>query len=345
MDPYLALIAGTPTDSSNQQLLAKGLRRDADFGALGMVSGDAALSPFGKMLLNRSNTNATTLGTNRMAQNKQRALQKYYDTMEGFRESQAKTAADRLSLDQKRADEIARHNKVMEEAALMRALNAGRSSGKSQRMRYSDIKMLYQQGNVTKALGDLLEQAKDPNLKVGKMALPGMRTVGNFLAQYGYGDKNSKAAQDWWANYDKFYTLEMRNLLFGATLTPNEQRAWAGANISPEMDDQQIQQKLTNLFNVLQERKARIANVYVDEGYNPQSIETLTGVDVTPDQSSADQGDQGGQGDVIHTPENGYGPLYGEGGGNTPLIPNLDNMSLEELMQLQKQYEDMNAGQ
>jgi hypothetical protein len=70
--------------------------------------------------------------------------------------------------------------------------------------------------------------------------------------------------QGWWREYELLYSLPERNRLFGATLTPNEQASWEGANINSGMKPEQIERHLATLKRIhkdvtrrmLDERKA-----------------------------------------------------------------------------------------
>lgn len=66
-----------------------------------------------------------------------------------------------------------------------------------------------------------------------------------------------KERQRWWSNFKGLYENPLRHELFGSALTAGEQTQWANSMINPNMDAQQIRDKLNDLMrlnNVQQER-------------------------------------------------------------------------------------------
>lgn len=88
----------------------------------------------------------------------------------------------------------------------------------------------------------------------------------------------SSNASVWWQNYDR-YKNEVRNELFGSALTPSEQAAFESADITPNMDAGQIRANLKIQQDVVEGALTRRARSAVVQGYNPQAVEFLTGLD------------------------------------------------------------------
>ena len=292
MDPYLALIRGTPqgktrAEQAQQEVLANTLRRTRNFGALGMGSGDEFLAPLGKRMYDSAGEQAKTLGSNRMAQQRQDDLRGYYDTQrkqmeQGIDAANKKheLAKAKQALEERKADDLARYRDRMARAALKRAMAAADKAKNNpyKRLTSSASGKLMARGEVMDTLDSLLNEFEsDPKFDPGRAAIPFQRTASNFLAQYGFGTDNSKDIQDWWALYNKFYTLPERNEKFGATLTPNEQAAWRDANIGPEMTTAQIKEKLGNLQKVMASWTQRMMKGYRADSHNPEAIEEFVG--------------------------------------------------------------------
>jgi hypothetical protein len=82
--------------------------------------------------------------------------------------------------------------------------------------------------------------------------------------------------RDWWAN---FRTLDnqIRNELFGATLTPSEQAAYAQTSINERMDPKTIRENLTRREKVIRDALSRRTKYLKANGYNSEAIDALTG--------------------------------------------------------------------
>jgi hypothetical protein len=56
-------------------------------------------------------------------------------------------------------------------------------------------------------------------------------------------DEDKESAQ-WWANYQRMYELPLRHDFFGGALTATEAALWKAANITPDMEPEQIKESL-----------------------------------------------------------------------------------------------------
>lgn len=84
---------------------------------------------------------------------------------------------------------------------------------------------------------------------------------------------------EWWQQYDR-YKNEVRNELFGASLTEGEQRAFEAADITPNMGPEVLRRNLAKQSEVIQKGLERQARTWGAQGYNREAIREATGVDV-----------------------------------------------------------------
>jgi hypothetical protein len=56
-------------------------------------------------------------------------------------------------------------------------------------------------------------------------------------------DEDKESAQ-WWANYQRMYELPLRHDFIGGALTATEAALWKAANITPDMEPEQIKESL-----------------------------------------------------------------------------------------------------
>lgn len=82
--------------------------------------------------------------------------------------------------------------------------------------------------------------------------------------------------REWWARF-KDIDNQIRNDLFGATLTPSEQAAYADTSIAPNMAPDIIRQNLTNRREILRKALARDTDFLRANGYNGAAIDALAG--------------------------------------------------------------------
>ena len=78
----------------------------------------------------------------------------------------------------------------------------------------------------------------------------------------------NEAKDDWWRQYARFYTIETRNRLFGATLTPGEEASWESANINRGMTETQITTRLKAVEDKARERANKRLDEYESAGWD-----------------------------------------------------------------------------
>lgn len=75
------------------------------------------------------------------------------------------------------------------------------------------------------------------------------------------------AQSQWWQDYQS-YVNEVRHGLFGAALTPSEQREFDRANVNPGMAPSQIRSNLARQKLIAERAASRRANAYKAQGYS-----------------------------------------------------------------------------
>jgi hypothetical protein len=167
---------------------------------------------------------------------------------------------------------VAQQRRDIEGAKLARTIAQIRAQGKNKphKLTVSDRKQLKATGETLGAMNASLGEFKD---EYTQQFGPGPQSqLANTMARYGLGTEKMEEAEQWWSNWNRFYTLETRNRLFGATLTPNEQRAWNAADINPSMDPDEIRTRVSNLLGTMRETTGRELGALVEGGYNPDEI-------------------------------------------------------------------------
>jgi hypothetical protein len=102
------------------------------------------------------------------------------------------------------------------------------------------------------------------------------KTVG----QLGIGTKNASDAAQWWQGYDR-YKNEVRKDLYGATLTPSEERTFESADIRAGMDPALITKNLAMQRTIIERGMKRKSDALTKAGFNPEVINSAYGIDVT----------------------------------------------------------------
>jgi hypothetical protein len=103
-----------------------------------------------------------------------------------------------------------------------------------------------------------------------------MKTVG----QLGIGTENADQASQWWQGYDR-YKNTVRKDLYGATLTPSEERSFETADIRPGMDPARVKQNLELQRTILERAMKRKTDAFTASGFNPDVIGKAYGLDVS----------------------------------------------------------------
>lgn len=81
----------------------------------------------------------------------------------------------------------------------------------------------------------------------------------------------------WWQGYDRMKN-EVRNELFGASLTIGEQRAFEAADITPNMDPKTVKANLGKQAKLIEVALRRKARTWAAQGYNRDAIQEVTGI-------------------------------------------------------------------
>jgi hypothetical protein len=140
-------------------------------------------------------------------------------------------------------------------------------------------------------------QAKGGKLgAVGEIPILGsaLRQASNYAASKGAGTDDvidqktgevksygTKTTALQWQNYKRWYELAQRNNMFGATLTPNEMRAWASANPSAAQTDAQIAEGLKVMQKVYSHAQKALSEGLESEGYDPVAIRSYSSLSTT----------------------------------------------------------------
>lgn len=280
-DIYQSLIAGTP-DQAKIPALVDQLRRRRALGELGALTGDQVLSPFGSGLVKESDKYAEQLGENRLkAADDTRAA----DYQKALTDHQAQVLKATLDRDK----ETGRYHQGLVDAALARAkaaqdaVNAKAAAGpKKSKLRTTDITALQEDSATVRGMDDIMKQM-DEGISIGTkkafgLPVPGSRALANTAAAMGYGSDADKKSYALFQQWDRLYNLAARNKLFGATLSTNEQRAWAAANPSVAQTDEQIRAAIPIMQKVYQNKLEKRMKGLKDEGYDETAIRDYAGM-------------------------------------------------------------------
>lgn len=104
------------------------------------------------------------------------------------------------------------------------------------------------------------------------------------LAQSVNSDLGTPGQRDWWASFKRMDN-QVRNELFGATLTPSEQAAYEATTVSPRMDPKEVRQNLRTRAEIVRKALSRRTDYFKTSGYNPKAIDALAG-EYAPDFAS-----------------------------------------------------------
>lgn len=266
-DLYSYLIGPPPTDPQSQSVLAEQLRRRRSFGELGAVTGDRVLQPFGQGQITSADAAAKQVQDTRQKDIDNAQTAKY----EAGQLAHMKEVED---LTKRGQDLDHMYQMLMAQAALEKANKTGVQ--KIPRLRQGDIKDLQDMAQDIGEFNELEDYLKKGNgfgaKTIGKIPVPGYRTLTNFGASMGIGSEEDKTAFAMKQKFDRLYTLGARNRLFGATLTSNEQSAWESANPSTRQSDEQIAKALPAMRKVFERRLRNKAGGLTRENYDPDAI-------------------------------------------------------------------------
>jgi hypothetical protein len=89
----------------------------------------------------------------------------------------------------------------------------------------------------------------------------------------GFGTEGQR---DWWAQF-KRNDNQIRNDLFGATLTPSEQASYASTTVAPDMAPSEIKRNLKTRKEIIQKALKRKRAFFIANGYSQEAVDALAG--------------------------------------------------------------------
>ncbi len=266
-DLYETLIGAAPTTPQKQKAVANQLRRRRSFGELGALTGDRVLQPFGQGMSKQADQYAENIQDTRQHDIDDAQTKAYQTGQLGHMKQ-----VERLTERGQTLDHI--YQMMMAQAAMEKAEKTG--APKISKLRQGDIKDLQDQSQTIgefKGLEDFIAGGgKFGAHEVGGVPIPGSRVLTNTMARYGLGSEEDKTAFAQKQKFDRLYTLAARNNLFGATLTPNEMKAWTDANPDVRQSDEQIAKALPILRKVITNRMQRKVAGLTRENYDEGAI-------------------------------------------------------------------------
>lgn len=270
---YDFLIGPSP-GVEDQKALAAQLRRRRSFGELGNLTGDPTLQLFGQDLSRSADTYARELQGNR---------QKTVDDEQTRRYQDAQTAHQKEMEALTRRGQTLDHiyQMMMAQAAMQRAENTGQP--KIPKLRQGDIKDLQDSAQSISEFKELEDYMANGGVmgakEIAGLPIPFSRPLANTAARFGFGSDEDKTAFQAKQKFDRLYTLAARNNLFGATLTPNEQKAWNDANPQVLQSDEQIKAALPILRKAFERRLRNKASGLTRENYSADAIAEYADLD------------------------------------------------------------------
>jgi len=112
-----------------------------------------------------------------------------------------------------------------------------------------------------------------------------------------YSGFGSEGQRDWWANFRTNDNI-IRNKLFGATLTPGEQKDYADTSINERTDPKEVRKNLIRRREIVAKALARKTAFLRAQGYSPEAIDALAGQFAadfgSPEAAAAQQQQTGG---------------------------------------------------
>lgn len=90
-----------------------------------------------------------------------------------------------------------------------------------------------------------------------------------------FGDSTGQS--QWWQDYQNVKN-QIRNKLFGSALTETERVEFEKAQITPNMDSQQIKINLARQEALAQQAARKLARAYLSSGYSPEAVEGALGI-------------------------------------------------------------------
>lgn len=104
-------------------------------------------------------------------------------------------------------------------------------------------------------------------------------------AQAVTGSVGTPGQRDWWAGFNAVDN-QIRNQLFGASLTDSEKAAYTSTTVSPSMAPAEVRKNIGRRLEIVQKAMKRRTNFLKKNGYNPGAVDELAG-EYLPDFSDA----------------------------------------------------------
>lgn len=92
--------------------------------------------------------------------------------------------------------------------------------------------------------------------------------------QGAFGGFGTPGQRDWWAAFQQTDNV-IRNELFGATLTPSEQKSYLDTTIDPSLDPKIVRQNLKRRTDILKGALDRQRRFMIANGYNEEAVNIL----------------------------------------------------------------------
>ena len=247
-------------DQAMQKALSGGLRRRAEIGELAQLTGDRVLQPFGQNLSQRTQRQGEVELGRRDKASQRDLTQSYYD-------QQASQSALQNTMMKQRMEETERHNRAMELGSEMRASGLGKvPPSNAQKISTEKIANYSNIDNLSKSFID------DYGSSVGF----GEGSISNVLGKTPLSSQGQKDQAHWWAEFDRLYTLPVRNEMFGSALTDTEKAAWDQANVGPNMPPAVIRKGMESMKRIARDvARRQMASDQVI--YNSTWVDTVYG--------------------------------------------------------------------
>lgn len=92
--------------------------------------------------------------------------------------------------------------------------------------------------------------------------------------QGAFGSFGTPGQRDWWAAFQQNDNV-IRNELFGATLTPSEQKSYADTTVNPSLDPKIVRENLKRRATILRTALDRQRRFMIANGYDPEAVAIL----------------------------------------------------------------------
>lgn len=264
MDLYEYLISGTPEQAQIPALVEQ-LRKRQQFGALGQLTGDKVLAPFGQGLSRQTDQYAQQLQDTRQRDADNAQTKRYQDAQISHQEAVLRATLDRDRNNAENQRRRAEADMLRAQAALARANTTKPNTKPLTIQGINDLNDTRQQSNKITSLKDSFKT------DYARMSLPGQRVLSNTLARIGIGGPEAKEAFEWWRQFQMDFNILARNQMFGATLSANEKASWDKAVAGEEMDANQIRTVLETMDRWYKKNLVDKAQLY-SGSYNPEQV-------------------------------------------------------------------------